>query len=349
MTRKPTSLDEAYLNQRFLDSVDARPLRILSEYLYPFARFEDQDVSDTIVFMSSARCLSGDDARAALDKARAEGDDVAAAERMVALSRYYEDARELARRLTEWSKGLDGNRRRFVVCSGGGPGVMEAANRGASEAKGLNMGLGISIPGEAHENPYTTRELAFKFHYFFMRKFWFIYLAKAVVFFPGGFGTLDELFEVLTLVQTGKLTKRMPLILYGSAYWDDVLDFSALVRHGTIGATDTELFFRADSVDDAFAFITQSLDEYAIEQRAAVSEMVGSGPASAPIARAPRRPRRRPSGGRGRAFRGLADGRVVVFKQGPGDLARHIPVGVDLAHGRNFGRRAGEEDLRRAG
>ncbi len=266
MTRKPTKLDKAYQSRRFLDSVDARPLRILSEYLHPFARFEDQNVSDTIVFMGSARCLPGDDARAALVQARAEGGDVAAAERMMALSRYYEDARELARRLTEWSKGLDGNRRRFVVCSGGGPGVMEAANRGASEAKGLNIGLGISIPDETGENPFTTRELAFKFHYFFMRKFWFVYLAKAVIFFPGGFGTLDELFEVLTLIQTGKLTKRMPLILYGSAYWDEVLDFSVLVRHGTIDAADTELFFRADSVDDAFAFITRALDEYAIER-----------------------------------------------------------------------------------
>ena len=266
MTRKRANLDKAYRNPRFLDSADARPLRILSEYLHPFARFEDQDVSDTIVFMGSARCLSGDDARAALVEARAKGGDVAAAERMVALSRYYEDARELARRLTEWSKSLDDNRRRFVVCSGGGPGIMEAANRGASEAKGLNIGLGISIPDEAHENPFTTRELAFNFHYFFMRKFWFVYLAKAVVFFPGGFGTLDELFEVLTLIQTRKLTKPMPLMLYGSAYWDDVVDFSALVRHGTIGAADPELFFRADSVDDAFAFITRSLDEYAIER-----------------------------------------------------------------------------------
>ena len=143
---------------------------------------------------------------------------------------------------------------------------MEAGNRGASEARGMNVGLTISIPKEEFENKYVTRELGFHFHYFFMRKFWFTYLAKAVVVFPGGYGTLDELFEVLTLIQTGKLTKRMPLILYGSAYWDDVVDFSALVRHGTIGAADPELFFRADSVDDAFAFITRSLDEYAIER-----------------------------------------------------------------------------------
>ncbi len=165
---------------------------------------------------------------------------------------HYEAARELAFRLTNWSKTLDRNERRFVVCTGGGPGIMEAANRGASEAKGLNVGLTISIPNDEFDNPYVSRELHFHFHYFFMRKFWFVYLAKAVVLFPGGFGTLDEMFEILTLVQTGKMRKRMPIVLFGAKYWDEVVNFDALVRAGTISAADLSLFHRTDLVDEAY-------------------------------------------------------------------------------------------------
>ncbi len=255
---------KAYRNDDFLDSRDARPLRILSEYMEPEARFEELNISDTIVFFGSARLASRVEATAALEAARAHGGDVAAAERRLTMSRYYEDARELAGRLTEWSKNLTGRRRRFVVCTGGGPGVMEAANRGASEAMGMNIGLNITIPFEQSNNPFITRELAFEFHYFFMRKFWFVYLAKALVVFPGGFGTLDEFFEIMTLIQTRKLEKRMPIVLFGAQYWDDVVDFEAMVRHGTVDAEDLNLFFKTDSVEDALDHITEKLTETAL-------------------------------------------------------------------------------------
>jgi len=255
---------KAYLNHGFLKSRDARPLRILSEYLEPEARFEDLRVSDTIVFFGSSRVVPREEATAALEAARKHGGDVEGAERKLNMARYYEEARELAGRLTAWSKGLPDRRRRFVVCTGGGPGIMEAANRGASEDKGINIGLNITIPLEQHNNRYITRELAFEFHYFFMRKFWFVYLAKALVIFPGGFGTLDEFFEIMTLVQTRKLGKRMPIVLYGSSYWNDVIDFDAMVRYGTIDAADLNLFYRTDAVDDAFAYITKELLETAL-------------------------------------------------------------------------------------
>jgi len=182
------------------------------------------------------------------------------------MSAYYEAARELATRLTTWSKELDRVERRFVVCTGGGPGIMEAANRGAAEAKGMNVGLTISLPAEEFDNPYVTRELAFHFHYFFMRKFWFSYLAKAVIVFPGGYGTLDELFELLTLVQTRKMKKPMPIVLFGTEYWREVIDFDALARHGTIDAKDIELVYRTDSVDDAYDWIVAQLAEKALAQ-----------------------------------------------------------------------------------
>jgi uncharacterized protein (TIGR00730 family) len=201
---------KAYLKESFLTSSDARPLRLLAEYLEPKSRFDHYNIDDTIVFMGSARLVSREQAEAELHAAeRGEGDLERARERL-AMSRYYEDARELARRLTEWSKQLEDEERRFVVCTGGGPGIMEAANRGASEAKGLNVGLTISIPVEEFDNRYVTRELSFHFHYFFMRKFWFAYLAKALLVFPGGFGTLDELFEILTLRQTRKMKSTCP-------------------------------------------------------------------------------------------------------------------------------------------
>src|SRR5713226_7542208 len=214
--------------------------------------------------MGSARLLSREAAQAALATAEATGQALDAARSAVEQSAYYEAARELAFRLTNWSKTLDRNDRRFVVCTGGGPGIMEAANRGACEANGLNVGLTISIPDDEFDNPFVSRELRFYFHYFFMRKFWFVYLAKAVVLFPGGYGTLDELFEILTLVQTHKTRKRMPIVLFGSKYWDEVINFDALVKYGTISPGDLGLFHRTDSLDEAYDIITKGLTENAL-------------------------------------------------------------------------------------
>lgn len=256
--------ERAYRNAMFMGGRHARPLRILAEYLYPEERFESLRISDTIVFFGSSRIRPRNETATALEQARANGGDVPAAQQAVLMSRYYEDCRTLARRLTEWSKGLEEKRRRFVVCSGGGPGIMEAANRGASEAKGLNVGLGISLPNEQCGNRFTTRHLAFQFHYFFMRKFWLVYLAKALVAFPGGFGTLDEFFEVMTLVQTGKLRKKVPIVLFGTEFWDQVLNLDAMVRFGTISPEDLLLFHKTDSVDDAFDFVTRELTASAL-------------------------------------------------------------------------------------
>jgi uncharacterized protein (TIGR00730 family) len=255
----------AYINEAFLNSREGRPLRILSEYLEPEHRFERFKIRDTIVFMGSSRIPPRDVAEAELKAAKAGGGNLRIAERRYEMSRYYEDARELGRRLTEWSKDLKGRDRRFVVCTGGGPGMMEAANRGAHEAKGINLGFNISIPVEQESNPYITRELNFEFHYFFMRKFWFAYLAKAMVFLPGGFGTLDEFFEVLTLAQTRKLHKRLPIVLFGTPFWDKVLNLDALVEFGTISPEDVDLVFRTDSVDEAFEFVTRELAEFSME------------------------------------------------------------------------------------
>ncbi|HEX9686001.1 MAG TPA: TIGR00730 family Rossman fold protein [Burkholderiales bacterium] len=257
---------KAYSNPSFLSSREGRSLRILSEYLEPKSRFERLRVDDTIVFMGSARVSSREHAEEALRRAEAGDGDLEAARTAVKMAAYYEAARELAFRLTQWSKGLDPNERRFVVCTGGGPGIMEAANRGAAEARGMNVGLTISLPVEEFGNPYVTRELHFHFHYFFMRKFWFAYLAKAVIVFPGGFGTLDELFELLTLVQTRKMRKPMPIVVFGTEFWRQVVNFDALVRHGTIGARDRELMHYTDSVDDAYDWIVRQLTEYALGQ-----------------------------------------------------------------------------------
>jgi len=266
MTERERRTVKAYANQTFLNSKDARALRILAEYLEPKSRFERHDVEDTIVFMGSARILSREQAEAALRKAESGGGDLESARMALRMSSYYEAARELAFRLTQWSKALDPRTRRFVVCTGGGPGIMEAASRGASEARGINVGLTISLANEQFDNDYLTRELSVHFHYFFMRKFWFAYLAKAVIVFPGGFGTLDELFELLTLVQTQKLRKPMPIVVFGTAFWEQVVDFDALVRHGTIGAKDLELMHHTDSVDDAYHWIVQQLSERALGQ-----------------------------------------------------------------------------------
>ncbi|MDX1566645.1 MAG: TIGR00730 family Rossman fold protein [Longimicrobiales bacterium] len=256
----------AYLNEGFLHSKDARALRILSEYLEPDSRFSHYRVDDTIVFMGSARLVSREQAEEEVAAAEESGKGLEQARIRLRMSTYYEAARELARRLTEWSKKLAEEDRRFVVCTGGGPGIMEAANRGASEAKGMNVGLTISIPTDEFDNAYVTRELSFHFHYFFMRKFWFAYLAKAVIVFPGGYGTLDELFELLTLVQTRKVRKHLPIVLFGPDYWDEIVNFDALVEHGTISPEDTKLFFVTDSVDEAYDHLIRHLSEYSLEE-----------------------------------------------------------------------------------
>ena len=253
---------KAYDNTAFLKSNSARSLRILAEYLEPETRFRELRVRDTIVVFGSSRILPQDEAEARLAAAEAGDGDPARARRDLEMSRYYEETRELSKRLTSWSKELEGTDRRFVICSGGGPGIMEAANRGASEAKGENIGLNISIPFEQSENPHITRRLAFEFHYFFMRKYWFAYMAKAFVIMPGGFGTLDELMEILTLIQTGKIRKKCALVLYGTDYWDRVLDMDFLVDRGTISASDLDLFHRSDSVEDSFDYITRWLTQH---------------------------------------------------------------------------------------
>ena len=232
------SLPRAYRNQGFMDTVDARPLRILSEYLHPLSHFRNENIRDTIVFFGSARTFEAG-----------------------SMGHYYRAARELALKLTAWSEGLDQTTRRFVVCSGGGPGIMEAANRGAAEAGGKTIGLNIGLPFEQRPNPFITPNLNFEFHYFFMRKFWFAYLAKALVVFPGGFGTLDELTEILTLTQTEKLHKKFVILLYGSSFWKEVINFDALVKYGMISASDLELFQFADDVDTAYSVLTGWLTE----------------------------------------------------------------------------------------
>jgi uncharacterized protein (TIGR00730 family) len=251
----------AYLNPAFLDSAEARPLRILAEYLGPLQRFKDQKIQDTVVFFGSARVDSRERAERAIATLRARGVQQADGQYEAELNRsrkalewarYYEDARELARLLTTWSVTLRGENHRFVVTSGGGPGIMEAANRGAREAGGKTIGLNIRLPFEQGANPYVTEGLGFEFHYFFMRKFWFAYLAKALVIFPGGFGTCDELFEILTLVQTDKLSKRIGVILYGREFWDQVIDFKPFAEWGAIAEQDLDLIRFAETPSEAF-------------------------------------------------------------------------------------------------
>jgi len=262
MTKQP----KAYLDPRFLKSEEARPLRILAEYMEPLRRFEAQRIQDTVVFFGSARIHSREAAERELAKRlRRVGADVNAEQvfqrerRAVEWSRYYEEARELARMLTMWTTTLTGPDNRFVVTSGGGPGIMEAANRGAYEAGGKTIGLNISLPHEQGPNPYITEGLHFEFHYFFMRKFWFAYLAKALVVFPGGFGTLDEMFEILTLMQTQKLGTQIQVILYGSAYWDPILNLEPMAEWGGISEDDIGLLTRADTPDTAFALLKEHL------------------------------------------------------------------------------------------
>jgi uncharacterized protein (TIGR00730 family) len=257
----------AYENESFLNSPDGRVLRILSEYMEPLSRFRREQIQDTVVFFGSARFHSRSDADHNLTELENGLGAQQAAERKKALAsvdmaRYYEDARELARMLTTWSQSLPSENHRFVVTSGGGPGIMEAANLGAQEAGGKTIGLNINLPFEQNPNPYITPSLNFEFHYFFMRKFWFAYLAKALVIFPGGFGTLDELFEILTLAQTQKLAKKILVVIYGSAYWKRLINFDAMIDAGTISAADLELFRMVDSPGEGFEFLRDGLVKY---------------------------------------------------------------------------------------
>lgn len=260
----------AYLNPEFLTGTEARVIRILAEYMEPAIRLRRHRIRDTIVFFGSARSVSPETAAAQLvaieDEISRAGEptpelrvSLARAEQATKLARYYNDAMELARRITEWSKSLTGNHH-FIVCSGGSNGMMEAANRGASMARGQTIGLNIELPHEQDVNKYVSRELIFNFHYFFMRKFWFVYPAKALVVFPGGFGTMDELFEVLTLIQTKKPNKSMPVILFGKEFWDDIIDFDALVKWGVVSPDDLDIFHKTDSVSDAFEYLKNRLE-----------------------------------------------------------------------------------------
>jgi uncharacterized protein (TIGR00730 family) len=248
----------AYENPDFLNHADGRLIRILSEYAEPQARFRHERIQDTVVFFGSARIHP-------LDKANS---DSPANE----MARYYEDARKLAHLLTEWSMSLKSPRHRFVITSGGGPGIMEAANRGAYEAGGKSIGLNIRLPFEQAPNPYITPALNFEFHYFFMRKFWFAYLAKALVVFPGGFGTLDEMFEILTLSQTNKLAKKIGIVVYGSTYWKKIVNFDEFIQRGTISPGDLELFQFADTPEDAFTLVRDGLIHNYLEKEALRAE-----------------------------------------------------------------------------
>jgi uncharacterized protein (TIGR00730 family) len=270
----------AYENKDFLDSPDGRMLRIMAEYSEPLSRFRRERIQDTVVFFGSARFRAMDDASRQLElldnsySAKAAPEDQQPsrdvenetsetkrnlAEAAVEMARYYEDARKLAHLLTEWAMKLPGRRSRFVVCSGGGPGIMEAANRGAWEAGGKTIGLNIKLPFEQMPNPYITPALNFNFHYFFMRKYWFAYMAKALVVFPGGFGTLDEMFELLTLDQTHKLAKKITIVIYGSSYWKNVIDMKLLAEKGAIGIKDLDLFQWADTPEEAFRILKEGL------------------------------------------------------------------------------------------
>jgi uncharacterized protein (TIGR00730 family) len=279
----------AYENSDFLNSPDGRMLRILAEYQEPMARFRRERIQDTVVFFGSARFRALDVANSELELLENTGSTQPApeheqpatpeeiesggasalqlrlAEAAVEMAQYYEDARRLAGMVASWAQGLPGRRHRFVVTSGGGPGIMEAANRGAYEAGCKTIGLNIRLPFEQHPNPYITPALSFDFHYFFMRKYWFAYLAKALVVFPGGFGTLDELFELLTLAQTKKLAKKMTVVIYGSSYWKKVINLELLAEKGAIGVGDLDLFQFADTPEEAFALLKAGLTENHLE------------------------------------------------------------------------------------
>lgn len=240
----------AFKNVEFLLSDEARPIRILSEYLYPLKKFREFGITDTIIFYGSARIPSPEEAGKYANS------------KIVELVKYYEEARELSRRITLWSNNIaKTHKRRFIVCSGGGPGIMEASNRGAYEAGGVSIGLNIELPQEQFPNPYITGELNFDFHYFFTRKFWFLYYARVLIAFPGGFGTLDELFETLTLQQTKNIKNNVPVLLYGKDFWNRLIDFDFLVEYGLISPEDKNLFEIVDSVDEAYSKIISILEK----------------------------------------------------------------------------------------
>ena len=261
--------NKAYENIEFINSTNGRTIRLLAEYLEPKARFKKHKIMDTIVFFGSARLMSKKDAHTALVKLQTSnpksipgfGKALRQAQRSYEMSRYYEDAVELSRRLTEWSMNLETSANRFIVCTGGGPGIMEAANKGAKKAGGYSIGLNISIPFEQFVNNYVTKDLSFEFHYFFMRKFWFAYLSKALIVFPGGFGTMDELFEILTLVQTDKIRKKLAMVIYDEKYWKSIINFDNLIFEGVISETDMKLFHFCNDIDDVFNIVTTHLEK----------------------------------------------------------------------------------------
>jgi len=254
----------AYENPEFLNSPDGRILRMMSEYVEPLARFRREQIQDTVVFFGSARFLSSEEANKNMQELHAQSDESQQnlARAAVDMARYYEDARRMAHLLSEWAAQIPARRRRFVVTTGGGPGIMEAANRGAREAGSKTVGLNIRLPFEQYPNPYITPSLNFEFHYFFMRKFWFAYLAKALVIFPGGFGTLDELFEILTLAQTQKLAKKILVVIYGRDYWERLIDFQTMIDAGAISARDLELFKVVDTPEEGFEYLREGLTKY---------------------------------------------------------------------------------------
>ena len=272
--RKQKEIDPPYRDPLFMESPQARPVRILTEYIDPLERLRRENVGDTIVMFGSARIRSREQALAHLHKLRKSKRnrasleyraDLRDAKSALEMSRYYEEARELSRRITSWAMSLGDHPRRFVICSGGGPGIMEAANLGASEAGGKSIGLSIQLPHEQRPNDYISPELSFMFHYFFMRKLWFAQLAKALIIFPGGFGTMDELWEMLTLMQTGKLQRRNLILIYGRKYWDRVLDWKHMLRCGTINRHEYGLLEFADTVDQAFERVRNGLEMHHME------------------------------------------------------------------------------------
>ncbi|HKW16228.1 MAG TPA: TIGR00730 family Rossman fold protein [Terriglobales bacterium] len=264
MTKPPPKIAPlAYENPDFLNSPDGRILRIMSEYAEPLARFRREQIQDTVVFFGSARFHSKDEAEKAMQASSSTDDGKRKlAQAGVNMARYYEDARRMAFLLSQWASHIPARRRRFVVTTGGGPGIMEAANRGAREAGAKTVGLNIRLPFEQYPNPYITPALNFEFHYFFMRKFWFAYLAKALVIFPGGFGTMDELFEILTLAQTQKLAKKILVVIYGREYWDRLINFQTMVDAAAISQKDLELFKIVDSPEEGFEYLREGLTKY---------------------------------------------------------------------------------------
>lgn len=271
----PTKTIKAYENLNFLKSSDARTIRILSEYLEPNSRFNKYKIEDTIVFFGSARLKSKKDALKEYNKIKQSdpkttpnfAEKLRKAQQHLEMSKYYEDAVELSRLLTEWSISLELERNRFIICTGGGPGIMEAANKGAKLAGGYSLGLNISLPYEQNINPFVTPQLSFEFHYFFMRKFWFAYLSKALIAFPGGFGTLDELFEILTLNQTGKIKKHLLIVVYDEKYWKKLINFDLLVENGMINKNDLNYFVFCNSPKTAFETIKQHFEKYYLKKK----------------------------------------------------------------------------------